>query len=1431
MNGKIHVNSDEFNPSTPGTMDHEHYQVQGGGLYAPTSDVVSVPPFREYCGAPGEAVYYGQQSSPGYAKTIAYGEVWNQQDLVDTSPGYYYSVGSMIPQLFGAPVSSLAFDNTSSAIYAASPTSPMSQGRRWNHRASMLVTHNTLDGMLYASVAGHPEASISALQAVYQTIYGVSDINAAAQPAGRRHIPSHAYRPPYGSGTSSTLPDPTIPVGVKEKFHMGINSLLPLSDQVVSVSPSSVRIHKCGGLQVADQDLEGMICGTDHPKTNRNAMTTHIAVGGIPVGGNRRHVYCMDVWQGLRVVSSQTFNTNSNAIGLNTCGVTAMATSHSRESIVAGCSDGKIRVLDKSLREVACIRSHAGGVTTVAVSNDGNMIATTGYGSRPSSSLNSLLYAFPDPNVLIYDIRYLGRGGVAHPFAGSREGPRFLSFVPNMAGHPSNRLLVASGLAGGGLQVVTPFETLADNPMNFLSPRLDIGESISSMAVAEDDLAVGTSAGRIVKYKLAGYESRRERQPLELPPFIPSLPLLSIEPSILLSESPNARDGSSEKMKSIFTAYTLCAEPTLTIVDPQISSSSPGPLNGNVLVPSKKNVLKQLIDKGTSSKGEVSVTIPTSNLGINLLHDHSHSRSRGGKNLLQNPNKLLYSKDLISLCYGTTDANLRREQRSRKKVINSHHNDSINQQLIPQRYRLNIRPSFKSAGSFDYAKLNNTGLLPGWDYPPTLPNAFASPILFLLYFNPMIRSTILASQYNEAFLSSKAPERSLVLELAFLFHQIESLSRFALSNPPTIKEGSSLNPCLGAWVPSSFLASLVAMPEADQLQILDGSPAAFETPRRPEAFYRFLLYHLDKELSKTSESKLMDSLHGVDFISVNQFISGSGPPSHSMTRSLTVDLSYDMFLNPEDTSLSKPFFGQVLQHSLYREVRLRAWNESSRSYETIVQRKIATSLPDVLSLSCGCAGRKEEDGLMLWRTDVGEQGHWLPETLEIELEETGDVVVRELVQGKDGDVGKWETYRGNSPIPSAVSDLLKLKRCTPNRKKRRYQLDAVVTFVRSDSEEEGPDDEQSKDHHILHMRIPTSYRKRLLMNRLVELENLTKEPFANGIYVEPGKDKEDKNILERRLEILKNQIDGLGHVANEGNNWILFNGFVVSDTNIDDARAFHVAFKEPCLVVYTALGDDDEDKKKTWEKPEFSGKIPTDAMQTRSITDGNLSKHAIRNLADLPGKGDLIAFDAEFVSVQEEESTLTEKGSKVTLRETRHAVARISVFDCKTKHIVIDDHVLPQEQVVDYLTRFSGIVAKDLDPRQSPHHLISSRCAYLKLRYLMERGCIFVGHGLHQDFWLLNLVVPKRQVIDTVEIFHKDRMRYISLRFLANYVLGRDMQQDTHDSVEDAVAAYELNLRSVELKKQGKFDRFLDELYTHGRKTEWKLGVEEKKSK
>ena len=83
----------------------------------------------------------------------------------------------------------------------------------------------------------------------------------------------------------------------------------------------------------------------------------------------------------------------------------------------------------------------------------------------------------------------------------------------------------------------------------------------------------------------------------------------------------------------------------------------------------------------------------------------------------------------------------------------------------------------------------------------------------------------------------------------------------------------------------------------------------------------------------------------------------------------------------------------------------------------------------------------------------------------------------------------------------------------------------------------------------------------------------------------------------------------------------------------------------------------------------------------------------------------------------------------------------------------------------------------------------------------------------------LDIFVPPEQVIDTVDLyFLNSRQRRLSLRFLSWFVLGEQIQQDTHDSIEDARSALMLYKAYHEFEERGVFDEKLEELYREGRK-------------
>ena len=57
------------------------------------------------------------------------------------------------------------------------------------------------------------------------------------------------------------------------------------------------------------------------------------------------------------------------------------------------------------------------------------------------------------------------------------------------------------------------------------------------------------------------------------------------------------------------------------------------------------------------------------------------------------------------------------------------------------------------------------------------------------------------------------------------------------------------------------------------------------------------------------------------------------------------------------------------------------------------------------------------------------------------------------------------------------------------------------------------------------------------------------------------------------------------------------------------------------------------------------------------------------------------------------------------------------------------------------------------------------------------------------------------------------------------------MQQEVHDSIEDAKAAHDLYMKALSLKNEGKFDEYLMELYIQGHKTQFKLGIIDEQNK
>lgn len=134
---------------------------------------------------------------------------------------------------------------------------------------------------------------------------------------------------------------------------------------------------------------------------------------------------------------------------------------------------------------------------------------------------------------------------------------------------------------------------------------------------------------------------------------------------------------------------------------------------------------------------------------------------------------------------------------------------------------------------------------------------------------------------------------------------------------------------------------------------------------------------------------------------------------------------------------------------------------------------------------------------------------------------------------------------------------------------------------------------------------------------------------------------------------------------------------------------------------------------------------------------------------------------------------------------------------------VYDSYVKPENPIIDYNTRFSGITAKDLKKGNAAKSL---KDVQNDLMNFINSDTILIGHGLENDLKALKLI--HSTVIDTSVIFpHYYGLPYKrSLRSLVNSFLKRDIQSCGHDSFEDAKACMELMLWRVKKDFKHNFD-------------------------
>jgi len=272
--------------------------------------------------------------------------------------------------------------------------------------------HDVNQPVIYSSFVGHPEANSNVLNGLHSVLFGGGMDNVAPPSSAiaatttastiwsstsMKARPSHAFGPPIGPPSyvhhilnNSVRGGITTNKRPEETHTMGISSIFEISTpyfgsggRICSISPYGVRVHTRGGMIMSDSNHHGVLSGMTCGALMERGAHHFAAVGGMSSyedggggsGGRRssQHVHCVDLHRDLKIVSSHTLTPNSGdnrgqQKQQRLC-VSDMAYNIERNSIIVGCTDGTIRVLDGGRRnvEVAKAKAQMGGVAKVAV--------------------------------------------------------------------------------------------------------------------------------------------------------------------------------------------------------------------------------------------------------------------------------------------------------------------------------------------------------------------------------------------------------------------------------------------------------------------------------------------------------------------------------------------------------------------------------------------------------------------------------------------------------------------------------------------------------------------------------------------------------------------------------------------------------------------------------------------------------------------------------------------------------------------------------------------------------------------------------------------------------------------------------------------------------------------------------------------------------
>lgn len=148
-------------------------------------------------------------------------------------------------------------------------------------------------------------------------------------------------------------------------------------------------------------------------------------------------------------------------------------------------------------------------------------------------------------------------------------------------------------------------------------------------------------------------------------------------------------------------------------------------------------------------------------------------------------------------------------------------------------------------------------------------------------------------------------------------------------------------------------------------------------------------------------------------------------------------------------------------------------------------------------------------------------------------------------------------------------------------------------------------------------------------------------------------------------------------------NWYLFNHFCISPIPTDEVVHMDFNWKTPVMIMYSRM----DLLKKYENKLKIVNPITAEVFQDdRNLARGHRSSITFTPLSadEMPKKGNIVAVDAEFVTLNQAETEFRSDGTRATIKPPQRSVARITCIrgsGLLEGQPFLDDYIATQDQV------------------------------------------------------------------------------------------------------------------------------------------------------